>query len=222
MKKNHRKDQNMWSSHITTNNSCRCQQFIFLTPDWLFSCNTITYSCRYNKGCFGHWVLGRYCLEVTQANHYIVLYAQNPIICKFLQCPKQPLLNQLYFQKYFWCSQVWQNRRHFAMPTLVFLQTVMKRHCLDLCGASNWSAVSEIYFNQSKAHHIFSLQTSQNSSVLLQSSASVCQQVQHPVFIQSLLQIHSIKSNTVHWWVPSSEGWPNAYHVLFLFGSVGY
>ena len=79
MKKNHRKDQNMWSSHITTNNSCRCQQFIFLTPDWLFSSNTITYSCRYNKGCFGHWALGRYCLEVTQANHCIVLCAQYPI-----------------------------------------------------------------------------------------------------------------------------------------------
>ena len=79
MKKNHRKDQNMWSSHITTNNSCHCQQLIFLTPDWLFSCNTITYSCRYNKGCFGHWALGRYCLEVTQANHCIVLCAQYPI-----------------------------------------------------------------------------------------------------------------------------------------------
>ena len=79
MKKNHRKDQRMWSSHITTNNSCRCQQFIFLTPDWLFSCNTITYSHRCNKGCFGHWALGRYCLEVTQANHCIVLYAQYPI-----------------------------------------------------------------------------------------------------------------------------------------------
>ena len=79
MKNNHRKDQSMWSSHITTNNSCRCQQFIFLTPDWLFSCNTITYSCRYNKGCFGHWTLGRYCLEITQANHCIVLYVQYPI-----------------------------------------------------------------------------------------------------------------------------------------------
>ena len=60
---------------------------------------------------------------------------------QFLQCPKQPLLNQLYFQKYFWCSQVWENRRHFAMPTLVFPRNVMKRCYLDLRGASNWSAV---------------------------------------------------------------------------------
>ena len=58
MKKNHRKNQNMWSSHITTNNSCCYQQLIFLTPDWLFSCNIIAYTCRYDKGCFGHWELG--------------------------------------------------------------------------------------------------------------------------------------------------------------------
>ena len=149
MKKNHRKDQRMWSSHITTNNSCRCQQFIFLTPDWLFSCNTITYSRRYNKGCFGHWALGRYCLEVTQANHCIVLYAQYP---------KQLLLNQLYFQKYFWCSQVWENRRHFAMPQHWFSLEMSWRDATWICVVLQIGLLC--YFNQSKALHHISFRSS--------------------------------------------------------------
>ena len=187
MKNNHRKDQSMWSSHITTNNSCRCQQFIFLTPDWLFSCNTITYSRRYNKGCFGHWALGRYCLEVTQANHCIVLYAQYPIANS---CNAQSNL--------YWISYISRgiSDAHRFEKTGDILQC---QHWFSL--EMSWRDTTWIcvvlqigllcYFNQSKALHHISFRST-HLSVLLQSSASVCQQVQHPVSIQSLLQIHSI------------------------------
>ena len=176
MKKNHRKDQNMWSSHITTNNkwtagngmnySCRCQQFIFLTPDWLFSCNTITYSCRYNKGCFGHWTLGRYCLEITQANHCIVLYVQYPIAnsCNarsnlyWISYISRSISDVHRFEK---TGDILQCQHWFSLEMswrdatwiCVVLQIIWSKFLTQQ--TNYWSAVSEIYFNQSKAlHHI--------------------------------------------------------------------
>lgn len=122
--------------------------------------------------------------------------------CQFLQCPKQPLLNQLYFQKYFWCSQVWESRWHFAMPTLVLLWNdvqvnqhgnfiLVTRRYPDLCGASNWLCCVRNLLQpiQSTTSYFISVYTPRKIAlyycVLLQSSASVCQQVQHPVFIES-------------------------------------
>ena len=43
VKTNHSKDQDIRASHKSQTNQRSCLLFSFLTPDWLFSCNTITF-----------------------------------------------------------------------------------------------------------------------------------------------------------------------------------
>ena len=79
MKKNHRKDQNMESSYITTNSCCCLSGLVFshLIGFFLATQLLIADTIKVALG-IGNWALGRYCLEVTQAKHCIVLYAKIP------------------------------------------------------------------------------------------------------------------------------------------------